>query len=245
MNSRYLSACAAAFLLWAAAPVDAHAQDGRLSLQVNFGAQSGSGDLTQRLTPTIYDETAAIDIVQGYENGALFDFGGAFAVKGNFLLGVSYSRTGGDGDAAITGQIPDPLFFDRPRSASASAGDLDHVENAVHLQAQYRYAVSPKLDVTVGIGPTIFNASQDLVRDVTVAETAGGPSITPVVADVSESTVGFNIGADGTYMVTDRLGVGVLARWASSSVDLETSGGQTVQVDLGGFQFAAGIRARF
>jgi hypothetical protein len=215
-------------------------KEGRITASVNFGVQAGSGDFTQRLTPTIYLEPATIDIAH---------IGGSMLLFGNIGAGISYSRTGGDGAAAVAAQIPDPLFHDRPRGASASADGLDHTENAVHLQVLYRYAVTPKIDVTVGIGPTFFSVKQELIDDVAVTEAAGGPSIAPTVVEESDSAVGVNFGADVTYLVKamakQSIYAGVLLRYATGSAELTTPSGGNVSVDAGGFQFGVGLRVRF
>ena len=229
-------------VLVSAVPVLAQSS-GRFTAGISFGAQTRSGDFTQRLTPTIYDETATVDIAQSYESGGLFDIGGEALIFGDLGVGIHFTRTAGDGTAAIAAQIPDELFFDRLRAATTTADGLDHSENAVHLQVLYRFAASPKLDVTVGLGPTFFSVKQELVNSVDVVEPA--PSITPQVVEASDSPVGVNVGADITYMVTDRVGAGVLLRYATGSADLTTPGGGAVSLDAGGFQFAAGVRVRF
>lgn len=234
-----LSALAA---LLSAAPALAQTT-GRFTAGISFGAQTRSGDFTQRLTPTIYDETATIDIAQNYESGGLFDIGGEALIFGDLGVGVHFTRTAGDGTAAIAAQIPDRLFFDRLRAATGVADGLDHTENAVHVQVLYRFAATPKVDVTVGIGPTFFSVKQELINSVEVVEPT--PSITPQVVEASDSPVGVNVGADITYMVTERVGAGVLLRYATGSADLTTPGGGAVSLDAGGFQFAAGVRVRF
>jgi hypothetical protein len=219
--------------------------DGRATVHFNFGAQTGSDDLSQQFTPVIYDELATIDVAQTIETGGLIDVGGSYLVYGDFGVGVSYSHTAGDGDAAIAGQIPHPLFADQPRSASATATGLDHSEDAVHISLLYRFAATPKVDVTVGIGPTFFSVKQDLVPTVDVTEASGGPVITPQVVEGSDSAVGVNVGADATYMITEHLGAGVLLRYAKSTAEVSASGSQSVDVRAGGFQIAVGVRARF
>jgi opacity protein-like surface antigen len=219
--------------------------NGRISLHVNFGAQVGSGDLTQRFTPIIYDETATIDIAQTYESGPLFDIGGSYTVYGDFGVGVSYSHTSGDGNATIAAEIPDPLVFDRPRAASATASSLGHSENQVHISMLYRFAAMPKLDVTVGIGPTFFSVKQDLVPTVEVTEASPSPVITPHVVEGSDSAVGVHVSADATYMVTDNIGAGVLLRFARSTAEVSAESSQSIDVKAGGFQIAAGVRVRF
>lgn len=221
----------------------ASAQSGRVSASINFGLQGSSGDFTQRLTPTIYDEQASVDIAQTYESGPLFDIGAGFLLFGNIGVGASYSRTAGDGVASVAARIPDPLFYDRPRGASASLDGLKHSENAVHLQVFYRFAASPKLDISVGVGPTFFSVKQDLIDSVTVAEPT--PAVTPVVAKLSDSPVGLNVGADVTYLFTKMIGAGVLLRYATGSADFATASGSSISLDAGGFQFAGGLRVRF
>jgi opacity protein-like surface antigen len=216
---------------------------GRLTAGISFGAQTRSGDFTQRLTPTIYEETATVDIAQNYESGGLFDIGGEALIFGDLGVGIHFTRTAGDGTAAIAARIPDRLFFDRLRAATGVADGLDHTENAVHVQVLYRFAATPKIDVTVGLGPTFFSVKQELINSVDVIEPT--PSITPQVVEASDSPVGVNVGADITYMVTERVGAGVLLRYAAGSADLTTPGGGAVSLDAGGFQFAAGVRVRF
>ena len=221
----------------------ASAQSGRVTASVNFGLQASSGDFTQHSAPIIYLEPASIDIAQDYENGPLFDIGGAVTLFGNIGVGLSYTHTAGDGVAAIAAQIPDPLVTDRPRGASTSVDGLDHSEHAVHLQVFYRFAVSPKMDITVGVGPTFFSVKQELIDTVTVTEPT--PTIAPVVVEASDSPVGVNFGADMTYMVNKTIGAGVLLRYATGSADLATPSGSSLSLDAGGFQFAGGLRVRF
>jgi Outer membrane protein beta-barrel domain len=218
---------------------------GRAQVHFNFGAQTGSQDLSQQITPIIYDEPATIDLAQTIETGGLIDIGGSYMVYGDFGVGLSYSHTSGDGDAAIAAQIPDPVFPDRPRAASTTATGLDHSENVVQVSLLYRFAAIPKVDVTVGIGPTFFSVSQDLVPTVDVTEAAGGPVITPVVVEGSDSAVGVNISADTTYMITDLISAGVLLRYAKSTAEITPSDSQSFDVRAGGFQIAAGVRVRF
>ena len=220
----------------------------RFNVHVNFGGQVGSDDFTQQFTPTIYDEAATIDVAQSFGGGPVFDIGGSYTVYGDFAVGVSYSHASGDGDAAIAAAIPDPLVFDRPRAATATASGLNHSENQVHVSLLYRFAATPKIDVTVGIGPTFFSVDQELpvVTTADVSESASGPVITPRASKGSDSAVGVNISADVTYMVTDMFGAGVLLRYAGSTAEISVAEApQSVDVQAGGFQIAAGVRVRF
>jgi hypothetical protein len=244
LRSWFVSGAVVAALVAAAPP--ASAQDGRIGLHVNFGAQTGSGDIAQKLTPIIYDEAATIDISQTYESGPLFDLGGDYLVYHNFGVGVSYSHTSGDGNASIAAQIPDPLYYDQPRGAAGQATGLNHSEDAVHIAFLYRYPVTPKIDVTFGIGPTFFSVKQDLVGTVTVAEGSGGPTITPAVQEFSDNATGVNVSGDIAYKITKNFGAGMLLRFAKSTASLDTPNSATaIDVRAGGFQIAFGVRARF
>ena len=55
------------------------------------------------------------------------------------------------------------------------------------------------------------------------------------------NAAGFNVGASINYMVTPRYGVGVFARYAGATASLPTAG----DLDVGGFQFGAGLHLRF
>jgi hypothetical protein len=236
-----------AVLALAAAASPVQAQDSKFTASVNFGFQAGSGDISQKLQPVIYDEAANIDVAQTYENGPLVDVGGTYLIFGKWGASVAYSHTSGDGNASISGAIPDPFVTDTPRAVALSANGLKHSENAVHVDLVYRFAATPK----VGVGPTFFSMDQEFVTDVAVTETAAAPpftnpTVTSTISKVKKSPVGFNIGADATYMVTHNMGVGVLLRFAHANPSLDVPNTPTpIDVRAGGFQIAGGFRYRF
>jgi hypothetical protein len=235
-----------------AAASPAHAQDSKFTASVNFGFQAGSGDISQSLQPIIYDEAAKVDVSQTYENGPLIDVGGSYMLFGKWGVGVSYNHTSGDGNATIAAQIPDPKVFDNPRAVSLAANGLKHNEDAVHVDVLYRFAATPKIDVTVGGGPTFFAMKQEFVTEFAVTETSPppgpyvNPTVIPTVTAVKKSPVGFNIGADVTYMVTPSMGVGLLLRFAHANPSLDVPNTPTpIEVRAGGFQIGGGFRYRF
>jgi len=241
-----------AVLAMAAAASPARAQDSTFTASVNFGFQAGSGDISQSLQPIIYDEAAKIDVAQTYENGPLVDVGGSYMLFGKWGVGVSYNHTSGDGNATIAAQIPDPKVFDNPRAVSLSASGLKHNEDAVHVDVLYRFAATPKIDVTVGGGPTFFSMKQEFVTEFAVTETSAppgpyvNPTVTPTITGVKKSPVGFNIGADVTYMLTHSMGVGMLLRFAHANPSLDVPSTPTpIEVHAGGFQIGGGFRYRF
>ncbi len=212
---------------------------------VNFGGQGSSHDLTQSGAFPLYDEDALLTSKTDVGGGGVFDIGGGYRVWDKVYAGLSYSYTSDSSNADVTGSIPDPLHFDQFRPVTGSANGLKHTESALHLQAVWRQPVTTKFDVALSIGPTIFFASQDLVKGLTIAEQGTGVVLTGVdVESVNDTTVGFNIGADGTYMFTTRFGAGAFLRYTGGEASLKGTAG-TVKLDLGGAQIGAGLRLRF
>ena len=102
--------------------------------------------------------------------------------------------------------------------------------------------------MSVGGGPSIWSVAQSVITSVTPAE-IGAPFDEVAISSVAASTssyggVGGNAGVDMTYMVTDRLGAGIFARWTGGSVSVPASGGAQ-SLDVGGFQSGIGLRATF
>ena len=208
----------------------------------NIGAQIGSDDLDSSFSFPLTEETATISSTQKISGGAFFEIGGAYRVWGNNLLaGVSFTRTKSDADVAITGSIPDPIVFDRPRSVSSTAPDAEHTENAIHLNAIWMIPVANKLDVGVFGGPTIFMIGQDTITSAPTV-TEPGPTLTATLTEVSKTTVGINLGVDVQYLVRKNIAVGGIARYAWGSVDID---GATESLGVGGFQIGVGVRYRF
>jgi hypothetical protein len=215
---------------------------------LNLGVQAGSHDVNQGTSFPLYDEAARIQTSGSGGGGVLFDIGGGVRVWRQLYAGLSFTRGSNTEDASLTASVPHPSRFDEFRTLSGTTPGLKHTEQALHLQAMWRIPITTKFDVSVGGGPTFFSVKQDLVSGITVAEVGNpttGVNLTGVTLERdSDSTVGFNLGADGTYLLTERFGVGGFLRFAGGSVDLET-GGNAVGLDVGGFQIGVGGRVRF
>ena len=132
------------------------------------------------------------------------------------------------------------LFFNRNRDASRALTDLEHTQLGVHLQAVWVIPIKEKIRVAAGGGPSFFSVDQSLITSVGDPAEIGAPFTTvaigaPTASTVSVSGVGGNVGVDVTYMVTERFGGGLFARWT----------GGTQSVDVGGFQSGIGLRIKF
>ena len=218
---------------------------------LSLGFQGSAGNLEDTREFPLNQEQARISVDADTDAGPFFDIGGGARVWRNVSLGASFHRVSGDGNAAVTGSIPHPLFFERPRSFTAEVRGLQRSERALHISVGYMWLVNERLDVHLLGGPSFFHVSQEVVGDVSVAE-SGAPFTSvvaaPTVATREESPVGAHIGADVTYRFFQQgrttIGAGAFLRYAGASADIPVLT-NTVSTDLGGIQFGFGLRTRF
>ena len=225
--------------------------EGRGFLNVNFGIQVIADDAANTSASfQLYDETGTVTSTQAIDKQAPFlDFGGGFRVAGNFGVGFAYSRLNVTGTAEVVAKVPSPIYYDQPRTATASLNALDHTENAYHFQALWMLPITDKVDVMISGGPSWFSLTQGVVTSPQITEV--GPPYTTVNMTVAQSTLtaskmGFNVGADLTFRFANNFGVGGMVRYSTATVTLESTGSDaTSDVKVGGFQVGGGIRIRF
>jgi hypothetical protein len=241
-RSTMMKAGILALCLCTAAPAAAQTMQwtDKAFVTANVGIQAGSHNLNTAQTFTLYDEDATVSSALKVKSGAFFDIGGGYRVwRNNVTAGAIFSWMGNSSNAAVTGSIPDPAFFDRPRAVSTSANDLSHRESALHLNATYMLPVTDKIDVGVSAGPSIFFVKQQVVGSLPISEP--GPTVgTPSVTSERETTVGVNFGVDVTYLLTPKYGVGGIARYSWGSADIHGD-----SLTVGGLQIGGGFRMRF
>jgi hypothetical protein len=243
MKRTLLTAGIAAMLGFGSA-ADAHAQmqwTDQGFVNVSLGGQAPSHELTATTAPEIYGEPAAITSTQDVGGGLFFDISGGYKVWRNLAVGLGYTYVGSDADAIVSAAIPDPLFYDRPRNVSGIVTGLNHSQPALNFTGTWMMPFSDKLDFGFQFGPTIFFASQELPGAPDIVEPAPSVNFNQVVK-VDKTAVGVHFGVDATYLVTPRLGAGLLLRYTVGSADFEGVDGS---VTLGGFQIGVGVRARF
>ena len=119
----------------------------------------------------------------------------------------------------------------------------------MHLSAAWLLPSTGRFGGVLYAGPTVFRITQDAVETLAVTETypydtvAIAPGGSP--AELSERAVGFHAGADVTWFVTKRLGVGATARYATAKTSVTIGGGSPFDLEAGGFQAGLGLRVRF
>ncbi len=219
---------------------------------VNIGGQSRESTFSESATFTKYNETGAVATTHAVGGGALFDVSAGMRVWNNVAVGIAYSSFKDDDDAGVTARVPHPILFGQPRTETVTASGLEHTENIVHLQFMWMIPYREKFQLALFAGPSFFTVRQDLatVRANDIQDPA--PLIRSItITEVKESAVGFNIGADGSYRITEMsgisIGVGLFARFVGASLDLPDAAGATLNDDLkgGGFQGGGGLRLGF
>jgi opacity protein-like surface antigen len=226
------------------------ASDDRLFLAIGFGVESGSSDMSDTKTYTLYDEPATTSTSTTWSSGSFFGGGMDVRLIRNFTVGVHYHQETNTTDTAITGTAPHPVFFNRPRNFESVASGLYRRENAAHLTLGWVVPINPKLDVLVTGGPSFFRLEQDVVSDVAISESGdfSRPVATPSLTTHSRSVTGYNVGADATYIVWQndsvRLGAGGFVRFTGATTDVHMLTSD-VETKVGGLQFGFGGRIRF
>ena len=221
-------------------------------INIGWGVESGSSTMTDTRTATVYEESATITTTSPFTSGSLFDVGVGLRVYKNFTVGVGYHQEQNDVDSTITGSIPSPVFFNRPRTLNQTES-LNRKEMGTHLMIGYWLPISNKFDVLAYAGPSFFRLNQEVVSDV-VPNEAGATNTTVnatvTITERGKSAVGFNAGVDATYIVWSndsvRIGAGGFVRFTQASMDVQMQdAGSSQSTDVGGVQFGFGARIRF
>ena len=233
---------------------DANAQGGtwadRGYVNIGFGVESGSSSMTDTKNLVIYEEPASITSNTTWTSGSLFDAGFGLRVWRNLTVGVAYHQEENDTDGQLTGSIPSPIFFNRPRTLDQDVV-LERKEKAAHLVFGWAVPLGTKFDVLVSAGPSFFRLEQDAVSDVEIGER--GQPFTEVVARPTvetrkKSLTGYNVGVDATYIIWSnddiRVGAGGFLRFTQASGDILQLVSEQ-PTDVGGIQFGFGGRIRF
>lgn len=209
-------------------------------VNVNVLAQPQSRNVTATSSFELYAEQATVIGPRQIGAGAVFDISGGTRVWHNLAVGLGYSHFSDSDNVTVTARIPDPLVFDQPLEQQLSAGKLTDSQNGVHFMAVWFYPVTDKIDVAFSAGPSIFRVSDRGVSGVTVQpNTSIATGVT--TSKATRTGAGANVGIDVTYLVTRKIGAGLVMRYAGGSVDLPS----VRSLAIGGFQIGVGARYRF
>jgi hypothetical protein len=231
-----------------AQPAAAQTTD-RIFISVDGTYQAGTKDFDDGASFPLYAETATFTTAYHLKSGPAFNIAASGRVLRQLAVGIAVSRFSRETPIAVSASLPHPFFFSRARSLSAEVSGMYREERAVHVQARALLPTqSSHFQAAVFGGPSFFTVTQDVLNQLGYAEAYPYDSVTATngqSANVSTSKVGFNAGADIAYFFTRQIGVGGIAQYAGTTMKLDSAGGDTVDVKIGGFQVGGGLRLRF
>ncbi len=221
----------------------------RFVLTANAGIHALAASRTDTVNFDLHAETGTLETTQMIGPDPVFDGGAAVRLSRQTAVGVAVSYAQGRTDATIDALVPHPFFFGFHRQAQGTASDLAHREIGVHLQGQFWIPLSPSILLTLSGGPTYFNAARDLVMEITPVE-VGFPFDEVDIGShtttrISKNALGYNLGVDLAYFLSDRIGLGFTARYSRATSDVDLGGAPQPPLELGGLHTVAGVRARF
>jgi hypothetical protein len=210
----------------------------KLFINVNAGVQLSDRSITTIASIPIYDENAIVTATQPVSGSAIFDISAGYRVWGDFYVALAVTTYSDTAAADYTASIPHPLFTDRPVIVSGRVDDLKRTEIGFHPQLLWTRPLTDRMDLALAAGPSFFRVSLDAVDQLTLVE--GTQNGTASAGTEKGTAKGFNVGADVTYTLTPRYGIGGFIRYAKGSVDLPAIS----DLKVGGVQIGAGIRVR-
>ena len=128
-------------------------------------------------------------------------------------VGVGVSRLSRSETVDLSGQLPHPFFFDRPRAVNGTESGVSREETALHVYARWGIPVGQSVEVALFGGPTFFSVSQAFVTgiDFDQAYPYDTATLTGAMTRTEDgSTIGFNVGADIAVYFSRWVGVGGL-----------------------------------
>lgn len=220
---------------------------GRVFVSIDGGYQVTSNDFTDTATFRENAENGQLEAEYSVQGGPSLNIAGGATVWRRLAVGLGVTRFSRSTPTGITASVPHPFFFNRAREVTGDVG-LKREELAVHLQARISPTVGERFHVTFFGGPSWFQVEQSIVTALTYTDafpydTATFSGGNPTTA--KESKAAFNAGADVGFFFTRRLGVGFMAQYAGTEVEMPAAYERRQDVKVGGFQAGAGLRLRF
>lgn len=219
----------------------------RAVASVNGGWQAADRAFADSFTFERYVETAEVDVSYKVRSGPLYDGGLAVRLWRWLGAGVAASSFTDRRDASVTGSIPHPFFFDRPRALDGRT-TARHREMSLHGFLAALVPLGRRLFLVVGGGPSVVSVEQTFVTAVDYDETYPYDEATFRRADMTTARarkVGAHAGVDVTLRLGSHLGAGATVRYTQVDLTLKPADGRTVTTRGGGVQAGAGLRLLF
>ena len=139
-------------------------------LAVNGGYQLTANDFSDSATKRENGEDGRFDTTYTVKGGPSFDVAGGAKVWRKLGVGVGVSRFSVSTPPSLTGSVPHPFFFNRPRSIAGEVGGLKREELAVNVQVTGMFPIGARMQAMLFGGPSFFQVKQGVVTDFTYSD---------------------------------------------------------------------------
>ena len=200
------------------------------------------------IQPLDFAERATVDT--RYSTNVLpgFDIGGGKTMWRQLAVGADLERVWKSGSGEVSAKVPHPFFFNRLRAVSGAASSLQRAETTLNFQASWSIPIAPRIDLGFGGGPSWIWLQQDLVRDITVAQTYPYDTATfggAITQRDTKGRLGFNAGVTLDYRFAQRLSAQLTTRYSHARVRFDSADTGSIDVTAGGVRIGAGLRIPF
>ena len=239
-------------IAWIAAGSSAEAQQKAARRQViveidgTFAATARTFSDTS--TPPIHGEPGRITARYDIPRAPGFNAGALVHVWRQLSAGVSYGQSSRSTSARITGSLPHPFFFSRNRQIEGTAAGANWKRSTLAVQVRGSFPVARRTTLAIFGGPAWLATTQGVVEQVNYSEaypydTASFTSAS--VRDANKAKLSFVVGADVSYFLSRRLGVGGGFKYSAATIDLPSLDSDPLETKTGGLDVTTGIRLRF
>ena len=233
----------------------------RIVLGVDVGAQTMSFTRADPFTFGLFAENSVFAASQGIGPDRVLDGGLSVRLVKWLGLGVTTSYVAGTETAVVTADVPHPFFFDFDRPTVGAAPGLRHEELAVHGQLQLWFPLWSSGRLTFAFGPTYFDATQDIVTEITTAEVGFPFDEVEIDSHTTErvalTDIGYHVSLDLSYFglrrigflsgvsALDHIGLGLVVRYSRATPEVVVGEVRQSALELGGVHVAGGVRVGF
>src|SRR5262249_31935751 len=143
-------------------------------------------------------------------------------------------------DATTSASIPDPLFYNRPKTTTGSLTGLKRTEVAVAPHITWSRPLTDNFDINFSLGIAFIHVSQD-IAGTNFDVPNGTQNVTILQSTETKNGTGPLAQIDLSYSFLPKFGVGGFVRYAGAKVDLPS----VAKANIGGMQAGGGVRVRF
>jgi len=245
------SADPAAAQLWPRGPATVAAEQERFRISINAGQQATRTSFAEEQQFEQYFEQGSFTFERTLDKAVFYDAGVAVRLWHGLHAGAALSIFEDRGAGAVTARVPHPLFFDEQRTAIGEVSNIARREVGQHIFVGWAIGNVDGLDVMVFGGPSVFTTEQLFVTTLTLSldkevypfDSLAFPGT--VTEKRRENIRGYNAGVDMMWRFTNKVGAGLLIRYANGKKDFTPTGGAPVEIEVGGLHVGGGLRLIF